>query len=137
MITYTDEKRFTQEDVEELFRSIHWVSGQYPAKLRAALMNSSAVLSAWDGSRLVGLLRALDDGCMTAFLHYMLVHPDYQGRGVASGLMRRMLERYEDYFYVDVMPEESRNAPFYEKFGFERMQDGVALTRVNRSFRDL
>ncbi len=30
-------------------------------------------------NQLVGLIRALDDGEMVAFLHYLLVHPDYQG----------------------------------------------------------
>ena len=33
MISYTDEKKFTKEDVEDLFLSVGWISGQYPTRL--------------------------------------------------------------------------------------------------------
>ena len=54
-IAYTEEKKFTMEQVQELFRSVGWVSGEYPQRLYKALMHSSRVTTAWDGARLVGL----------------------------------------------------------------------------------
>lgn len=60
VITYTDEKKFTKEQTQRLFLSVGWVSGQYPERLHKALMGSSTVFSAWDGERLVGLVRVLD-----------------------------------------------------------------------------
>ena len=42
-------------------------------------MNSSTVLTVWDDERLVGLAKVLDDTEMLAQIHYVLVHPDYQG----------------------------------------------------------
>ena len=83
MYTYTEEKKFTKEQVQELFLSINWVSGNYPERLYRALMNSSTVLTVWDGERLVGLIRVLDDTAMLAQIHYVIVHPDYQGKGIA------------------------------------------------------
>ena len=61
MIVFTEEKKFTREKVQELFLSVGWISGQYPARLYKALMNSSTVFTAWDGDRLVGLVRLLED----------------------------------------------------------------------------
>lgn len=133
MITYTKEKRFTQHQVEELFLSVGWVSGKYPEKLYEALQNSTYVLSAWDGGRLVGLVRGLDDGCMTAYLHYLLVSPDYQGQGIASGLIEHVKEHYKDFFYINLMPEESHNATFYQRHGFMTMPDGVAMQLCNNN----
>ena len=130
-ITYTEERTFTQEQVQQLFRSVGWVSGEYPDKLYQALMGSSTVISAWDGGRLVGLVRALDDGAMLAYMHYVLVDPDYQGHGIAGHMVRLIQEKYRDFFYVEVMPEESKNASFYERFGFKVMADGVAMQTVN------
>lgn len=46
MIAYTEEKKFSKEKVQELFLSVGWISGQYPARLHKALMNSSTVLTA-------------------------------------------------------------------------------------------
>lgn len=118
VITYTDEKKFTKEQTQRLFLSVGWVSGQYPERLHKALMGSSTVFSAWDGERLVGLVRVLDDTEMVAYMHYVLVDPEYQGRGIAGHLVGMVKQRYHDYLYIEVMPEESKNATFYEKHGF-------------------
>ena len=134
MIEYTTERKFTQHQVEELFLSIGWVSGKYPQQLYHALQHSPYVLTAWDGERLVGLVRGIDDGGMTAFLHYLLVSPDYQHQGIASKLVEMAKEHYKDFFYINVMPEESKNATFYERHGFKLMPDGVAMQVCNPSF---
>ncbi|MFT8649066.1 MAG: GNAT family N-acetyltransferase [Bifidobacterium psychraerophilum] len=135
-ITYTTERDFTKDDVRRLFASVGWVSADYPNHLHAALMGSSMVFSAWAGGRLAGLVRVLDDGCMTAYVHYVLVDPEYQGHGIAGHLMTMVKDHYEDYLYVEVMPEESGNASFYQQHGFSIMQDGVAMQTVNNNFAD-
>lgn len=73
-IEYKETKDFTEKEVEQLFLSVNWLSGRYPDRLIKALKGSSLVITAWDGSKLVGLLRGIDDGEMVAFLHYLLVH---------------------------------------------------------------
>ncbi len=130
-IRYTSEKGFSAEQVERLFLSVGWVSGQYPQRLHKALMGSSFVLTAWDGEKLVGLVRALDDGELTAYVHYVLVDPVYHGHGIASQMMECIKDRYRDFLYIEVMPEESKNAAFYQRFGFKVMEDGVAMQIVN------
>lgn len=133
MITYTDEKKFTQQSIQSLFLSVGWISGKYPSRLYKALKNSSTVLTAWDDSQLVGLVRILDDSEMLAYMHYVLVRPDYQGQGIAGTLVEMAKEKYKDYLYIEVMPEERKNAAFYEKHGFQIMEDGVAMQLCNFS----
>lgn len=133
MITYTEEKKFTQQSVQDLFLSVGWISGKYPSRLYKALLHSATVLTAWDGEKLVGLVRLLDDGEMLAYMHYVLVHPDYQGQGIAGTLVEMAKEKYKDYLYIEIMPEESKNAAFYEKHGFQCMSDGVAMSLCNFS----
>lgn len=130
-IEFTEQKKFTQEQVQELFLSVGWVSGQYPGRLYKALMGSSTVITAWDEGRLVGLVRALDDGELTAYIHYVLVNPEYHGHGIASRMIELIKEKYHDYLYIEVMPEERKNAAFYQKCGFTLMEDGVALQICN------
>ena len=131
MLKYTEEKKFTQEQVQELFLSVNWISGNYPERLYKALMNSSTVLTVWDDEKLVGLTRVLDDSEMLAQIHYVLVHPDYQGRGIAGKMMEYVKEKYKDFFYIDVMPEDKKNVPFYVKHGFAVMENGAALQICN------
>ena len=40
MFRYTEEKIFTQEQVQQLFLSVNWISGNYPERLYKALMGS-------------------------------------------------------------------------------------------------
>ena len=61
-IKYKRTKDFTVDELQQLFLSVHWESGKYPEKLVRAMHNSTQVVSAWDGDKLVGLVRALDDG---------------------------------------------------------------------------
>ena len=131
-IKYTQDKIFTMEQVESLFLSVGWVSGQYPKRLYKALMNSSTVITAWDNDRLVGLVRLLDDSEMVAYMHYVLVNPKYQGRGIAGNMIEFIKEKYKNYLYIEIMPEESKNAAFYQKHGFSIMEDGVAMQICHR-----
>ena len=48
--------------------------------------------AAWDGDRLVGLMRLLDNS-----------------------------------EYIEIMPDESKNAAFYQRVGFKIMEDGVPM----------
>lgn len=77
-ITYKDTKEFNAQELQDLFLSVHWSSGYHPEKLVIAMQNYSTVYSAWDGEKLVGLISVMDDGIMTAYIHYLLVDPDYQ-----------------------------------------------------------
>lgn len=133
MITYTEEKNFTAQEVQALFLSVGWLSGEYPVRLHKALMHSETVVTAWDGEKLVGLARAIDDSEMVAYVHYVLVHPDYQGCGIASTLIGRIKEKYKNFMYLEIMPEESKNAAFYERLGFSLMPDGRAMQLCNFS----
>ena len=134
MLKYTEEKIFTQEQVQELFLSVNWISGNYPERLYKALMNSSTVLTVWDDAKLVGLTRVLDDTEMLAQIHYVLVRPDYQGKGIAGKMLEHIKEKYKDFLYIEVMPENRKNVPFYEKHGFSVMENGAAIQIRNSSF---
>ena len=97
-----------------------------------ALQHSDTVISAWDGGHLVGLVRVLDDTEMVAYMHWVLVDPAYHGQHIGSHLVELVKAKYRDYFLLEVMPEESKNAPFYQKHGFHLMDDGRSMQIVNR-----
>ena len=127
MIEYKQIKDFDSDQLQELFLSVEWFSGNFPEKLQTALHNSSKVISAWDGNKLVGLIRGLDDGIWQATIDCLLVNPAYQGRGIASTLLKYLLNEYSDFLYIDVVPDEKKNVSFYEKHGFEIMEEGTPL----------
>ena len=119
MITYSRAKDFDETQLAELFKSVGWVSGNYPEKLKTAMQNSTRVVSAWFGNKLVGLGRGMDDGAWQATIDCLLVTPEFQRQGIASALINTLLEEYRNFLYINVTPEEKENVTFYQKFGFE------------------
>ena len=96
-IIYKNTHHFSKKQLEELFLSVEWSSGHFPEKLVIAMRNFETVFSAWDGDKLVGMICAMDDGIMTAYVHYLLVHPDYQLKGIGKELVERIKSHYKDY----------------------------------------
>ena len=50
-------------------------------------------------------------------------------------MIKMILEKYRNYLYIEVMPEERKNAAFYQRFGFEIMENGAVLQLCNYSDR--
>lgn len=126
-ITYTCKRQFSQKQLEELFLAVHWDSGKYPTRLYKALQNYETVITAWEGQNLAGLLGAIGDGGMTAYIHYVLVHPAYQGKGIGKKLVGLAKERYKDNLCVVLIAEHSGLIDFYEKEDFVHSQDSAAM----------
>lgn len=38
---------------------------------------------------------------------------------------------YKDFMYIEGMPEDKNNIPFYQKHGFSLMENGVAIQICN------
>lgn len=81
-------------------------------------MNSQTVLTVWDDARLVGLIRVLDDSEMLAQIHYVLVHPEYQGQGIAGRMVEYIKEKYKNFMYLELMPEDKITFLFMKSMDF-------------------
>lgn len=125
-ITYQDTDHFRQSDLQELFLSVEWSSGYYPDKLVTAMEHFETVYTAWDKNKLVGLICAMDDGVMTAYVHYLLVHPDYQHMGIGKKLVERIKDTYKDYLRI-VLVAYNDEVGFYESCGFEKAADASPM----------
>ena len=68
-IEYKDTHDFSEQDLKDLFLSVEWSSGHFSDKLVVAMKNFKTVISAWDGDKLVGMICAMDDGIMNAYVH--------------------------------------------------------------------
>lgn len=125
-IVYKNTHHFSKKELEDLFLSVEWSSGHFPEKLVIAMKNFETVYSAWDGEKLVGLVCAMDDGIMNAYVHYLLVHPDYQLKGIGKNLVERIKEHYKDYMRIVVIAYDAE-MKFYEYCGFEKSDDASPM----------
>lgn len=125
-IIYTDKHNFNKNELEELFLSVGWSSGHYPEKLCVAMKNFDTVFSAYDKDKLVGMVCAMDDGVMNAYVHYLLVNPDYQDQKIGRTLVEMIKEKYESYLRIAVIAYDNE-MNFYNNCGFEKSKDASPM----------
>lgn len=118
-IRYSEARELALASVLALYRANAWSSVQKPELLYKALLASHSLVTAWDGERLVGLGNAISDGYLVVYYPHLLVLPEYQGRGVGTELMRRLMARYHG-FHQHMLVADGRALDFYRKCGFER-----------------
>ncbi|MCR5248794.1 MAG: GNAT family N-acetyltransferase [Paludibacteraceae bacterium] len=126
MIQYKDIHEFGTEDLQDLFLSVEWSSGHFPEKLVVAMRNFSTVYSAWDGDKLVGMICAMDDGIMNAYIHYLLVRPEYQDQAIGRRLVEMTRDHYKDYLRIVVVAYDEE-MHFYEHSGFKKADGASAM----------
>lgn len=120
-ITYRDTHEFTARELERLFLSVEWSSGHFPEKLVVAMKNFRTVFSAWDGEKLVGMICVMDDGIMNAYIHYLLVDPEYHGRTIGRTLVGMVREKYRDYLRIAAIAYDEELS-FYRNCGFAKSE---------------
>jgi GNAT superfamily N-acetyltransferase len=82
-----------------------------------------------EADQVVGFINALSDGLLAAYLPLLEVRAEFQGRGIGTELVHRMLDLLGDVYMVDVVCDDDV-APFYERLGLSRL---VGMAHRNRS----
>jgi GNAT superfamily N-acetyltransferase len=95
-----------------------WASGRSRPELREMLRGSEAVVSAWDGSELVGFGRATSDGVFRAVLWDVVVAQNHQGQGLGRRLVEALLQCPSVASSQRVYLMTTNSAGFYRKLGF-------------------
>lgn len=100
---------------------VGWKEYPSPEKLLAILKNSNYIVLAIDdeSGKVVGFINTISDGVLSAYIPLLEVLPQYQGRGIGSELVKRMLKNLDGYYMIDVVCDESVQK-FYEKFGLKK-----------------
>ena len=109
---------------------VGWPTAPSPAKHLRLLYGSDFVVLAREAEsrRVVGFVTAVGDGVLSSFIPLLEVLPEYQGRGIGSELVRRMLALLEGSYMIDLLCDDELVA-FYERFGMTRR---VAMALRNR-----
>lgn len=108
---------------------VGWPNPPPPETHLAILRRSDAVVLAVDEKteQVIGFVNALSDGVLSAFIPLLEVLPAYQGRGIGTELVRRVLALLDDLYAVDVLCDADVQ-PFYARLGMQPAQ-GMMLRR--------
>jgi ribosomal protein S18 acetylase RimI-like enzyme len=96
-------------------------NGRTPEALRRSFEQSEHVVFARDGERVVGMARLLSDGVCNAYILDVWTASAYRRRGIASAMVRRLLERVPGQ-HVGLQADADARG-FYESLGFHRQPE--------------
>ena len=102
--------------------------------LASAVCRSSFIVAAYDGDRFIGFGRVLTDGVLHAMIYDLITDPAYQGRGVGSEVLKRLVKKCRQSGIRDVQLFcAAGKRGFYERRGFvARKEDAPGMEHCGR-----
>jgi ribosomal protein S18 acetylase RimI-like enzyme len=110
----------------DLFQTTGW-NQEYNFSIQdlaEAIQNSWYAVSIYDSNDsndLIGFGRVIADGVHHALIVDLIIHPDYQAKGLGSKLLARLVQKCKDNKIRDIQLFAAKDKfAFYEKYGFEK-----------------
>lgn len=115
-------------DLDELSRMYRIAPmGEKPPELLATVFgNSMFTVFVRSGGRVVGAGRAIADGADCAYIADVAVHPDHQGRGLGSAIIRELVELAGGHKKI-ILYAAPGTEDFYGGLGFLRMNTAMGI----------
>ncbi|HRR75579.1 MAG TPA: GNAT family N-acetyltransferase [Ruminococcus sp.] len=115
--------QLTADDFIMLWESV-WGGAPTKEQVELALGNSLFRVTLHDGQRTVAMARMIGDMGLCCYIKDVIVHPDYQGKGLGRMLINELLSFVKAHGIsgTDVFVELAAvpdKMPFYEKLGFD------------------
>jgi len=77
-----------------------------------------------EANKVVGFINAVSDGVLSAYIPLLEVLPEYQGKGIGSELVTRMLDSLKHLYMVDVLCDQHLQE-YYGKFGMHNAMGSI------------
>lgn len=111
------------KDYWDLFQTTGW-NTKYNFSIQDlanAIQSSWYSTSIYDSDILIGFGRVIADGVHHALIVDLIIHPSYQGNGIGSKLLDRLVHKCKGSNIRDIQLFSAKDKfAFYEKFGFEK-----------------
>ncbi|MFF3099544.1 GNAT family N-acetyltransferase [Viridibacillus arvi] len=125
MVTLSDDFQMNNiARMKEIYQSVGWK--KHSEKVIEQIFSSSNhTVFAFINGELVGFARAISDGVFNAAIYDVVVHPDFQGQGIAKMIVDELLVQLKSISCIHMI-STSGNEEFYKKCGFKKLKTGMA-----------
>ena len=110
-----------KKDYWDLFQTTGW-NHEYNFSfqdLSETIKHSWYSVSAYDSDKLIGYGRVISDGIHHALIVDLIIHPDYQGKGLGSNLLESLVTKCKENKIRDIQLFAAKDKyQFYKKAGF-------------------
>ena len=122
-MVYKYNESISSEALADLRESVGW--NRMEKEYGNPFMTSFFHIAVYDEDQLVGYVDSVSNGVTDAYIQDLMIHPDYQGKGLGTDLMKKMIDSLkEKHIYIISVVFEENLKPFYDRFGFNTMLCG-------------
>ena len=109
------------EKIVNIYNAVGWQAYTKDIEsLKKAFEKSTYVLIAMIDEHVVGIARSISDEVSIHYLQDILVHPEFQKKGIGRKLLNLMLERFENVrTHMILTDDEEKQLKFYESLGYK------------------
>lgn len=116
-----EERKISLEEYQRLRQAVDWYATD-PIDTQNALENSLYSVAVIADETVIGIGRVIGDKGLYYYIQDLIVHPDYQNKGIGRNIMR-MLKGYIENnakpgAFIGLMAAKGLKT-FYKKFGFQ------------------
>lgn len=118
-------KDFNIDEIKNLYDAVGWkVYTDNMDNLMRGYENSLKVLAAFDGNKLIGIIRAVGDGFTIVFIQDILVIPSEQRKGIGKALVKAMINLYPKVRQIELATDiDPKTIGFYKSLGFKELSE--------------
>lgn len=111
----------------DLRHSVGW--NRMENEYKNPLLTSYYHIAVYESDMLIAYIDCISNGVTDAYIQDLIVHPSYQGNGIGTDLMNKMIDYLkEKHIYMISVIFDEFLLPFYKKFGFNNMLCGQMQT---------
>ena len=121
----SDLSKIDWNELCELYR-VAPLGARDPVNIETTFMNSRFRCFLFDGSKLIGVGRALADGFDCSYICDIALHPDYQGIGLGKRIVQNLIDQSQGHEKIILYANPGKEG-FYSKLGFKKMNTAMAI----------
>ena len=116
---------YNEDEILALYNDAGWVAyTQDKDALRRGYENSLIKLGAYEGDKLIGIIRAVGDGATIVFVQDIIVLKEHQREGVGTKLLKEVLDRFSNVRQIELVTDNTpKTIAFYKSVGFRPLDE--------------
>jgi N-acetylglutamate synthase-like GNAT family acetyltransferase len=131
-VSYKKRPSLPTDKVFQLFEAADFPgpTGKFaPAQVAQMITHANLIMTAWNENKLVGVSLSTSNFVSVCFLVALVIHPDYQAKGIGKELVRLTRQEGGDQGVSFVTISTPNATDFYESVGMERCLNGFIVPR--------
>ena len=122
------------KQILSLYRKTGWWSDSEgdPLQVAPIIGGSHCFMIVREDEDIIGMGRAISDRVSDAYIQDVTVDNRYQGQGIGTRIIRKLVERLhkDGLNWIGLIAERNSHG-FYERLGFKKMPDSVPMLLIS------